>query len=234
MKRNWDDLIQLIPYTTLPLLNPDDSLYSKVISINQHLLPKIFFYARIILPTAKQIKSLIFLLFKFLWNFSNFETIKRLTLNLPKSDGGIALPFIGAKAPAAYLRQFIYLLKTPSPSAQFWLTYAIYNLGTKIIPFQLDLYTNSQPHRPNPNPHWKKILTLLAKINAKLEALSKLSFKQLNLHLLKSKTNPLPKLPTNFNPTSTHLAPTHTHQTIFLFFSNYQKEIAFRTIYEGY
>ena len=119
MTRNWDDLIQLIPHTTLPLLNPDDSLYSKVISINQHLLPKILFYAKIIPPTSKQIKSLNLLLFEFLWNFSNFEPIKRSTLYLPKSDGGIALPCIGAKASAAYLWQFIYLHKIPSPLAQF-------------------------------------------------------------------------------------------------------------------
>ena len=104
------------------------------------------------------------------------------------------------------------------------MTYAIYNLGTKIIPIQPDLYTNSQPHPPNSNPHWKKILTLLAKINAKPETLSKLSFKQLYLHLFKPETNPLPNLPTNFNPPSTHnwLRLTLIKPS-FSLFSNYEK-----------
>ena len=54
MTRNWDELIQSVPHATLTLFNLDDSLYSKVISINQHLSTQILFYAKIIPPTAKQ------------------------------------------------------------------------------------------------------------------------------------------------------------------------------------
>ena len=101
--KNWDNLIRSLPYTSLVTLNPKDSLFSKTISLNQHFLPRILFLSRIILPTPKQIKSLTTLLFKFLWNFSPFEPIKRSSIYFPKSDGGIALPNIGLKTSTAFL-----------------------------------------------------------------------------------------------------------------------------------
>ena len=128
LSKNWDDLIRSLPHTSLATLNPKDSLYSKTISLNQHFLPRILFLSRIILPTPKQIKSLTTLLFKFLWNFSPFEPIKRSSLYLPKPDGGIALPNIGLKTSTAFLWKFIYLLKTPNPLSYFWMTYAIYRV----------------------------------------------------------------------------------------------------------
>ena len=77
LEKNLDDLICSIPHTTLSSLNPNDSLFSKVISLNQHLLPKLLFLSRIIPSNPKQTKTLTSHLFKFLWNFSSFEPIKR-------------------------------------------------------------------------------------------------------------------------------------------------------------
>ena len=128
LSKNWDDLIRTLPHTTFATLNPKDSLFSKTISVNQHFLPKILFLSRIILPTPKQIKTLTTLLFKFLWNFSPFEPIKRSSLYLPKSDGGIALPNIGLKTTTVFLWKFILLLKTPNPQPHFWMTYGIYRV----------------------------------------------------------------------------------------------------------
>ena len=53
-----------------------------------------------------------------------------------------------------------------------------------------DLYSNTQPHRPKPNPHWKKALNPLRKTS---DHLSKLTFKSLYLFLLKPDPNPLPR-----------------------------------------
>ena len=151
--QNWDALVRSVPRNTLFLFNPNDSLFPKVISINQHFLPKILFLSRIIPPTPKHIKTLNSFLFKFLWNFSSFEPIKRSTLYLPKAEGGIALPSIGLKISTAFLSPLIVFLQTPKPLHRFWMHFAIYNLGTKLIPFKPDLYSNSQPHRPRSNPH---------------------------------------------------------------------------------
>ena len=190
--QNWDALVRSVPRTSLSLLNPNDSLFSKVISINQHFLPKILL-SRIIPPTPKHIKTLNSFLFKFLWNFSPLEPIKRSTLYLPKADGGIALPSIGLKISTAFLWQLIVLLQTPKPLHHFWMHFAIYNLGTKLIPFKPDLYSNTQPHRPKPNLHWKKALNLLRKTSIPSDHLSKLTFKSLYLFLLKPDPNSLPR-----------------------------------------
>ena len=67
----------------------NDSLFCKVISLNEHLLLKLLFLSRIIPPNPKQTKTLTSHLFKFLWNVSSFKPIKRSTLYLPKTDGGV-------------------------------------------------------------------------------------------------------------------------------------------------
>ena len=66
LSKNWDNLIRLLPHTSLANLNPKDSLFSKTISLNQHFPHTIIFLSKIILSTPKQIKSLTTLLFKFL------------------------------------------------------------------------------------------------------------------------------------------------------------------------
>ena len=240
LMQNWDALVRSIPRTTLTLLNPNDSLFSKVISINQHFLPKILFLSRIIPPTPKHIKTLNSFLFKFLWNFSPFEPIKRSTLYLPKADGGIALPSIGLKISTAFLWQLIVLLQTPKPLHHFWMHFAIYNLGTKLIPFNPDLYSNTQPHRPKPNPHWKKALNLLHKTSIPSDHLPKLTFKSLYLLLLKPDPIPLPREIDIPQTNGNNQANPYTWLRLTLFkprpslFSNFEKEITFRTAYKGY
>ena len=240
MKQNWDDLIRSAPHSSLASLNPNDSLFSKVISINQHFLPQILFLARIVPPTPRQIRSLTSILFKFIWNFSPFEPIKRSTLYLRKCDGGIALPCLGAKISTAFLWQFIFLLRTPRPSPHFWMKYALYNIGTKILPYESTLYSNSEPHRPSPNVHWKKVLSILSKIEAAPEEISKLSFKSLYLLLLKPEPNTVPMATKIPNPPKQSLSTPHSWLRLALFkpkpllFSNHEKEVAFRIAYNGY
>ena len=54
------------------------------------------------------------------------------------------------------LQQPIYenLFSFCNPLKHFWMKYGIYNLGTKIIPIKPKIFSNSQPHRPKPNPLW--------------------------------------------------------------------------------
>ena len=54
LSKNWEDLIRSLPYSTFANLNPKDSLFSKVIFLNQHLFPKILFLSGIILPSPKK------------------------------------------------------------------------------------------------------------------------------------------------------------------------------------
>ena len=119
LSKNWDNKICSLSQSSLATLNPKDSLFSKTISLNQHFPPKIISLSKIIFPTPKQIKTLTTPLFKLLWNLSSFEPIKKFTLYLPKSDGGIALPNIGLKTSTAFLWKRILLLKSPNLQSYF-------------------------------------------------------------------------------------------------------------------
>ena len=177
-------------------------------------------------------------LFKFLWNFSSFEPIKRSTLYLPKTDGGIFLPSIGARTLSAFLWEFIFLLKQKPSISHFWMTYAFHNIGSKIKTFNPVLYFNLQPQSPKPNFYWSRILKAISKINISPDGFKTLTFKSLYLLILNPDSNPIPSLP---DPLSTKPTPSsHIWPRLFLFkphtslFSNTEKEIAFRTAYKGY
>ena len=231
LSKNWDNLIRSLPYSTLATLNPKGSLYFKVTSINQHFIPKILFLFRIILPNPKQIKPQTSLLFKFLWSYSPFEPIKRSTLYLPKTDGGIAIPSIGLKTLTAFLWKLIIILQSPNSNKHFWMKCGLYNLGTKIIPIKPNLFSYSQPHPPKPNPLWSKTLNIFQKNPIPSDLLNNLTFKSLYQILLKPAPNPLP---------ITNTTIPHTWPCLTLFkpgpslFSSLEKEIAFKTAYKGY
>ena len=111
------------------------------------------------------------------------------------------------------------------------MTYGTCNLGTKILPLKPELYSNSQPHRSNPNPLWKKPFNLFQKNSIPLDLLPKLTFKSFHQILLKANTNRL---------TTTKTYSAHTWSRLILLksrpslFSNFEKEVAFRTTYKGY
>ena len=228
---NWKKVLSTTSYLYSSILNHHDSLHSKVISINLHILPQILFVARIFPPKPSLIKSLNKQLFKYIWNLSPFEPIKRSTLYLPKNDGGISLPSLGIKAKTAFMWQFISLLSSENPSQNFWMVHAIYNLGSKILPYQESLYSNSQPHRPNPNLTWKKILANSKKIATPPDELHTLSFKSLYLQFLNPDPIPIPIPLSKSKHTwlnTSLLKPNQSH------FSNFEKEIAYRTATNGF
>ena len=111
------------------------------------------------------------------------------------------------------------------------MSYAIYNIGTKIIPIEPGLYSNSQPHRPKPKLLWSKILSLLTKISTPPQNIENLTFKSLYLTLLQPDPNPIPILNNTIFHTwlrLTLIKPRPSH------FTNLEKEISFRTAYKGY
>ena len=118
--------------------------------------------------------------------------------------------------------------------------FAIYNLGTKLTPFNSDLYSNTQSHRPKPNPHWIKALNLFRNTSIPSDHLSKHTFKSLYLLLLKPDPNPLPRTIDIPQTNGNNQANSCTWLRLTLFkprpslFSNFEKEIAFRTAYKGY
>ena len=76
------------------------------------------------------------------------------------------------------------------------MSYAIYNIGTKLLHIKLELYSNSQPHRLKPNPLWSKTLSLFTKISTPRQDVVNLTFKTLYQTLLQPEPNPIPILDT--------------------------------------
>ena len=118
------------------------------------------------------------------------------------------------------------------------MTYALYNIGFKIKPFNQALYSNPQPLSPKPNFYWSRILKAISKIDISPDAFETLTFKSLYLLILNPDSNSIPSLP---DPLSTKpIVSFHTWPRLFLlkphtsFFSNTGKEIAFRTACKGY
>ena len=116
------------------------------------------------------------------------------------------------------------------------MTYALYNIASKIKPFNPDLYSNSQPHSHKPNFYWSQILKAIFEINISPNAFESFTFKSLYLLILNPDSNSIPSLPDPLNTKSTHSS--HTWPRLFLlkqhtsFFSDTKKEIAFRTAYK--
>ena len=119
----------------------------------------------------------------------------------------------------------------PSSQKHFWMKYGIYNLGAKIIPIKLELFSNSQSHRPKPNQLCIKTLILFQKNPIPLDHPNNLTFKSLYQTLLNPDSNPFPNTNTNIS----HIWP---RLTLFKpcpsLFSNLEKEIAFKTAYKGF
>ena len=111
------------------------------------------------------------------------------------------------------------------------MSYAIYNIGNKILHIKPGLYSNFQPHRPNPNPLWSKTLSLFTKISIPSQNIDNLTFKSLHQTLLQSEPNPIPLLNTTIPHTWLRLTLEKPRPSLF---SNLEKEISFRTAYKGY
>ena len=137
-----------------------------------------------------------------------------------------------------FLMAIYFSSQTRTPISHFWMTYALYNIGSKIKPFNSALYSNSQPHSPKPNFYWSRILKEISKVNISPDAFESLNFKSLYLLFLNPDSNPIPSLPDPLNTKA--ILSSHTWPRLFLlkphssFFSNIEKEIAFRTAYKGY
>ena len=111
------------------------------------------------------------------------------------------------------------------------MSYAIYNIGTKFLHIKPELFSNSQPHRPKPNPLWSKTLSLFTKISTPPQDIDNLTFKSLYQTLLQPEPNTIPILDIETFHTWLRLTLVKPRPSLF---SNLEKEISFRTAYKGY
>ena len=101
------------------------------------------------------------------------------------------------------------------------MSYAIYNIGTKHLHIKPELHSNSQPHRPKPNPLWSKTLSLFTKIFTPPQDVENLTFKTLYQTLLQPEPNPIPILDTETSHTWLRLTLVKPRPSLF---SNLEKK----------
>ena len=111
------------------------------------------------------------------------------------------------------------------------MSYAIYNIGIKILHIKPGLYSNSQPHHPNLNPLWSKTLSLFTRISTLPQDINNLTFKSLYQTLLQPDPNPISFLNTTIPKLRLQLTLAKPRPSLF---SNLKKEIFFLTAYKVY
>ena len=103
------------------------------------------------------------ILHKFLWSPSYFEPISRITLSKIPQHGGIGMPSSSAWTNTAFLIKFKSLTANPTPNL-FWVSCTLYNLSYQIRSLYPEMFSNSMPHKLEPNSDWKHILFLLRQL----------------------------------------------------------------------
>ena len=104
------------------------------------------------------------------------------------------------------------------------MSYAINNIGTKFLHIKPELYSNSQLHRPKPNPLWSKTLSLLTKISTTPQDIDNLTFKSLYQTLLQPEPNTILILDTETSHTRLRLTLVKPRPSLF---SNLEKRNIF-------
>ena len=231
LKQNWSRLTGIIKGIADSHNHRNLSMHGKLLLIKTLLLPHITFTARVFQCPRKTQISISKILHKFLWSPSYFEPISRITLSKIPQHGGIGMPSSSAWTNTAFLIRFKSLIANPTPNL-FWMSYALYNLSYRIRSLYPEMFSNSMPHKPDPNSDWKHILFLLRQLRFSSDQWNSITHKQLYLSLLDSKQAELPKINSCLKPSS--WSEVLLLSKPFKNLSNKQQEVTFKVAHFGY
>ena len=99
IEMNWNIVIKKLEKTINAFLNRCLTIFQKAIIINSLLLSKVWYVAHTLPLNKIFAQKIIFLIFRYLWK-SNYHPIRRTTLFLPKSEGGLGIIDVFDKAAA--------------------------------------------------------------------------------------------------------------------------------------
>ena len=158
-KENWQSTINKIRAIAFESKFDTISIYGKISQINALIIPHIIFLAKVFLSLKSQIKTLQYIIYKFLWSPSYIEPIKRERLTPHHKDGGIKMPDVKAKIKTAFVLKLTDLLQERNLH-QFFAAYAKYNLHRKLKkpkPFLIYTKPSQSPYsQPNITEHINK------------------------------------------------------------------------------
>ena len=157
LKQNWFRLTGIVKGIADSHKHRNLSMHGKLLLIKTLLLPHIAFTAIVFQCPRKTQMSISKILHKFLWSPSYFEPINQITLFKIPQHGGIGMPSSSAWTNTAFLIRFKSLTANPTPNL-FWMSYALYNLSHRIRSLYSEMFSNSMPHKPEPNSDRKHIL----------------------------------------------------------------------------
>ena len=111
------------------------------------------------------------------------------------------MPSSSAWINTAFLIRFKSLNANPTFNL-FWMSYSLYNLSYRIRSLYPEMFSNSMPHKPEPNSDWKHIPFLLRPLRFSSDLWNSIAHKQLYLSLSDSKLAELPKINCSLKPSS--------------------------------
>ncbi len=223
-KNNWKNKIKAIDNTLKNHWNRDLTLFGKVKIINALALSHIIFISKLLLPSRDEIKQINSIIFKFLWAPRKIEQCARAKIIKHCKDGGLGIPDIKSRAEAVFLSRAAGILGSePHELTETWQKDARYQIGTRMRSINENLYTNLLPNADQPDQDYRKILELYNKIN----------FEGLVWKNIKVKTI-FHYLNINSNQTDLWERRTLKSRPTKHFFSNIEREIAWRTLNGAY
>ena len=163
-KENWQSTINKIRAIAFEYKFDTISIYGKISLINALIIPHIIFLAKVFLPLKSQIKTLQYIIYKFLWSPSYIEPIKREKLTPDHKDGGIRMPDVEAKFKTAFILKLTDRLQEKNLH-QFFAAYLKYNLHRKLKNLNPVLHTQNLLNRPTPNQTWSQTLQITEHTN---------------------------------------------------------------------
>ena len=222
--KNWDERIEKMRKIIMKHNKRDISIFGKVKLINTLILPHLNVVGRIQKITTIQIKKINSLIFPFLWFPRKIEQCSREKVTCLKKNGGLGIPDIKSRCNALFVSRLASIVGAlPHEITEPWHRDALEQIGTRILRITPSLYSNRRLNADAPDAQYKTILETHD------------SIEQENFVWKKAKVKSI------YHTMNDNQQTTVTWPEILLqddktkaFFTNTEREIAWRTTHNAY
>ena len=224
LANNWESRINKIQKIVNVHLKRDVTIFGKTKLINTLILPHINHIAKLVLPTKDQIKKINKMIFDFCWYPRKIEQCSRTKLTRLRKFGGIGIPDIKLRCDAIFASRLSKIVDASiNEITESWQVDALQQIGSRMLRITPSLYSNSRRNAATPDLQYSAILKIFASIKVQGFTWKDTKIKHIYFHLQNN-------LQTNFNWSEILLQ----EDDIRLFFSNTEREIAWRTVENAY
>ena len=223
--KNWDDKVQNAVNALRTHWKRDVSIFGKVKLINTLALCHINYIAKIKRPERRHLAKLNSVIFKFLWTPRLLEQTSRHKVTNVKELGGLGIPNLKKRCEAILASRTKHILgEEPEEIIEPWKRDAIYQLGTRLLQLAPRLYSNMRRNADIPDTDHVAILKTITDQSEPIQNWKEVSVKQLYFGMCS-------RPPENNDTWALALL---TKENVKHFFSNREREIAWRTKQNAY